>query len=48
MEIFHKVLNLSSGFCYFMTLIPKLLWPVFCSFLKFGQPILVRVFMLNF
>ena len=26
----------------------KLLWPGFCSFLKFGQPILVRVLMLNF
>ena len=29
-------------------LTPKLLWPVFCSFMKFGQVILVRVLMLNF
>ena len=30
------------------TLTPKVLRPVFCSFLKCGQPILVRVLMLNF
>ena len=29
-------------------LIPKLLWPIFCFFLKFEQAILVRVLMLNF
>ena len=29
-------------------LTPKLLWPIFCSFLKFGQAILVRVLMINF
>ena len=27
---------------------PKLLHPIFCLLLKFGQPILVRIFMLNF
>ena len=32
----------------FQVLTPKLLWHVFCSFLKFGQPILVRVLMLHF
>ena len=29
-------------------LTPKLLWPIFRSFLKFGQASLVRVLMLNF
>ena len=29
-------------------LTPKLLWHIFCLFLKFGQPILVIVLMLNF
>ena len=27
---------------------PKLFWRVFCSFLKFEQPIMVGVLMLNF
>ena len=31
-----------------LLLTPKLLWPIFCLFLKFGQTILVSVFMLNF
>ena len=31
-----------------LVLTPKLFWPIFCLFLKFGQPILVRVLMLNF
>ena len=29
-------------------LIPKLFWLVFCSFLKFGQAILVGILKLNF
>ena len=36
------------GQCDGYRLTPKLLWPIFCSFLKFGQPILVGVLMLNF
>ena len=47
----HKVFIVSNGQCEWQLLnclTPKLLWPIFRSFLKFGQAILVRVLMLNF
>ena len=56
---FHKkqyVVNLKDGNRYFprnwlkssITLTPKGLRAIFCSFLRFGHAILVRVLMLNF
>ena len=44
-----KIHNNSSSYeNYIVISNPKLLWPVFCSFLKFGQPVLVIVLMMNF
>ena len=44
-DLLKKFLDCRSNF---EMLTPKLLWPVFYTFMKFGQPILVRVSMLKF
>ena len=45
---FEKAYDRVSWIFLKYALTPKLLWPIFCLFLKFGQPIFIRVLMLNY